>query len=322
MYAPSPHAYRVSTAVVGVDTRTQHRMAADFLGPLLGSDEASLARALTLERASSKDAWSRGRSVVSTAVVAHYLWDAIRKGGPRLFEVISLVQYQWLSGAPERFVESSPVRFRPYWKAPRVALSGTMLARRLNTPGAAAMSRPRLTSRRRASLSNEEADDAIERAVRQAANLDRASRRKREALLQAVHLFARACETTDWTDALLFYSAAIDTVAGLARRRVVLGPSDRAAMENLFPPGDPRHQRVRQLLQLANQWSLKEGFQAAAGAAGVHFDARTFSDVERLYKMRNDLVHRGKQPPADIFALFGRGLSVLDQALSRLLASA
>jgi len=282
--------------------------------------ESALARALTLTRTASKDAWSRGRTVVSTTLVAEYLWDAIAKSGPRLFELIALIQYQWLSGAAERFVKTSPVKFRPYWKTPWVALSGTMLARQLDEPKAIAMSRPRLTSRRRASLSAEEAKTAVGRAIAQGAVLDRAPRKKRDALLRAVHLFARACETTDWADALLFYSAAADTVAGLAPQRRVFKPADRAAMQGLFAPGDPRHQRVGKLLKFANQRPFKEGFRDAAAAAGVRFDAGTFTHVERLYEMRNDLVHRGQQPPADIFVLFGRGLSALDQVLSQMLS--
>ena len=142
-------------------------------------------------------------------------------------------------------------------------------------------------------------------------------------LLNGVHLFVRATESSDWRDALLFYAGAADQIANLAPRRRVFSARDREALlsasEGLFGPDDPRHQRVTQLLAWVNNLPFKERLQMVADEAGVELKPIETEATQRLYGMRNYLVHAGRYPDPDIHHLFLRGLAVLDRILSRLL---
>jgi hypothetical protein len=322
-YDPSLNPFRVTKAVSGLHLKMEEQVAANKLGPVLGSDEASVIKAANLKGArSTRDVWPED-TIVSTDTEARSFWEAMSLGGPRLFETIALVQYQWLSGSADRFAEGR-IRFAPYWRAPKVGLSDTTLARRLDAPLSLAMSRPRVR-RRSGSLSNEEIDEAIQGASNQLRKLSSTSARRRRSILNAMHLFVRATEAPLWSDALLFYSCAADEIVSLAPRDRTFGKKDRKSMLEAaaakFGKDHAKYVRIEALMSRANQRTFKEGIRAVAAAHDVRLSSSTLETVDDLYEMRNDLVHAGRQPSFEIVYAFAIGLSALDQIISKVISS-
>ena len=323
-YSPSQHRFKVTKAVKGLNAKSPEGIGGDVLEPLLGSDESTMVRAMRMKDITKPSHPWAASTILSTGVVSPSFWEAVSFGSDELFETMALVQYQWISGEPSRMAGADALRFRPYWRTPNVSLSDATLARQLDAPKAMVLSRPRI-KRTAGRLSPDELEHAIRRAAEQAAAMQALPSERRERLRNAVHLFVRATEARDWPEALLFYSGAADEIASLAPKRRLLSRADRRALASasrgLFTAGDPRHQRVLELLETANQRSFREKILEVADSCGVKLTAGTKENVNRLYEMRNDLAHLGRRPPSDIFYLFTTGLSVLDQLLSRLLQS-
>ena len=132
--------------------------------------------------------------------------------------------------------------------------------------------RPRLVYRPR-KLEPADLEAALRRADFQAAAIERLTSKRRDALLNAVHLFVRASETTaDWGQALLFFAAAVDVIAGLAPRKRALSVHDRAAVlnatEKLFGRDDSRQVAVTRALDRVNEVSLTERLRRVSEASG------------------------------------------------------
>ena len=141
-----------------------------------------------------------------------------------------------------------------------------------------ALSRPRLVYRPR-KLEPADLEAALRRADFQAAAIERLTSKRRDALLNAVHLFVRASETTaDWGQALLFFAAAVDVISGLAPRKRALSVHDRAAVlnatEKLFGRDDSRQVAVTCALHRVNEVSLTERLRRSARPVVIQEDRK------------------------------------------------
>jgi hypothetical protein len=322
-YSPTAHRFKVTKAVKGLSAKTNDIIGGDILEPVVGSDESTMIRAMRLQDNVKPTHPLAADTLVSTGVVGPSFWEAMSFGSAELFETMALVQYQWISGDPSRLAGASASRFRPYWRTPNVSLSDPTLARQLDEAKAMTLSRAYM-KRTAGRLSEGELEAAVARAAAQAKAMRALPDARRRTLRNAVHLFVRATEAREWPSALLFYSGAADEIASLAPRKRLLSRDDRraiaAASRDLFSADDPRHQRVLEMLENANQRTFRDKLSDVAASCGVELTESTREAVGRLYEMRNLMAHVGAQPPNNIFYLFTTGLSVLDQLLSRLLA--
>jgi len=325
-YEPAPRRYRVTKAVQGLRANHPQGIGDGVMQPILGSDESTLIKLLQLQRGVTKrNPWSRD-TIASTDVTAHSLWEAMYVGDPNLFETAALVQYQWLIGSPDRFLEGRRISFVPYWKAPYVALSDTSLVRRLHGGEGALYTRSPKLHRRASRLSGSEMSDALARAGKQAQAMTDKPPAWRRGVLNAVHLFIRATEVKQWDDALIFYSCAADEVANLAPKSRLFSKNDRKLMSDalatVFEDDDERRTRAESAIARINERSFREKIRAVAEANGVELSDGTLDVVDDLYLMRNDLVHAGRQPLPVIIHSFATGLSALDQIISRIINTA
>lgn len=321
-YLPTQKRYKVTKAVKGFESTLPAPVGGDRVEPILGSDESTLIRALSLHPTPSQYHPWAATTIASTGVAAPTFWEAVDYGSARLFETVALIQYHLLSGNPQRFAGSFPIHFAPYWRTPNVSLSELTMVRELGAAKAMALSRPRIV-RRAGTISQAEYEAAVALADSSAKALDALKNEHQARLRNAVHLFVRAAEARDWSTALLYYSAAADEIAAVAPKRTVLSHDDRrqvaAASEALFSAKDPRHRRVVELLKMANDRPFRRKLADVADSCGVHVSERTLRVVDNLYAMRNLYAHAGYRPPSNIYYQFTTGLSVLDQLLSQLI---
>ena len=318
-YAPAAGAYRVSKGIFGVRTATKELFGPQEVGPLLASDERGVVDALGVsKRAHRRDAWSSG-ILVTTTIAEEGFWEAILAGGDELFRGVALLQFQWLSGSARRLAAQGPAHFRCYWRAPAVALSGSTLARRLDDAASVVMSRARILRRPRRT-SQAEMQLAIKEAGKQLKAIEDLPKKQRRPLLDAVHLFVRATETSDLGTALLFYSGAVDRMTQLAPSRRIFSSAElkkvRKAVRDVCGEDDEKQARADHLVKLLNDAPWKERLIRVAQAKDVTLSKRELADIERLYKMRNLLVHEGARPDSAINFQLRHGLAVLDRLIS------